>query len=136
MKRISILCVSTLLGMAPAALAQSVSEVKFPAGQFGTMLEGTITGKDYADYKLKANGGQKLFPEMKVAKTNGNGTIYYNILPPGSNDVAIFNGSMDDDNNSLTELPETGEYTVRVYLMGNDEDAGKSVTYNLDVSIQ
>lgn len=43
---------------------------------------------------------------------------------------------MDTDNSALVTLPATGTYTIRVYLMGNDKDAGKTVGFRLDLSIQ
>ncbi|MBO9448430.1 hypothetical protein [Ruegeria sp. R14_0] len=115
--------------------AQRVADVKFAPGNFGTMVNGTITGDEYFDYKLGANAGQKMFVELKVADTNGNGTIYYNILPPDSDGAAIYNGSING-NVTTIDLPESGDYTIRVYLMGNDRDAGKTVGYNIDLSIQ
>ncbi len=55
--------------------------------------------------------------------------------PPGSDGVAIYNGSIDG-NATTVDLPADGDYTIRVYLMGNDRDAGKTVGYTLDLSIQ
>ena len=78
----------------------------------------------------------RVLAEMNAAKTDGDGTIYFNILPPGSDGVAIFNGSMSDGNTAKVKLPDDGTYTIRVYLMGNDRDAGKTVSYTLDLSIQ
>ena len=49
--------------------------------------------------------------------------------------VAIYNGSING-NTARIDLPEDGDYTIRVYLMGNDRDTGKTVGYNLDLSIQ
>ena len=117
------------------ALAQSKAEVKFQPGNFGSMVSGTITGDEYFDYVLGAKGGQELFAELQVSDTNGNGVIYFNILPPGSDGVAIYNGSVNG-NTARINLPEDGDYTIRVYLMGNDRDTGKTVGYNLDLSIQ
>jgi hypothetical protein len=77
-----------------------------------------------------------MFAELKVTGTNGNGTAYFNILPPGSDGVAIFNGSNSADGTARIELPEDGTYTIRVYLMGNDRDTDKTVGYNVDISIQ
>lgn len=125
---------STLLST--AAHAQMSSEVKFKPGNYGTMLSGTISGDEYFDYRLGANGGQELFVELTVDGTNGDGTIYFNVLPPGSTGEAIYIGSMDTERSTTVELPESGEYTIRVYLMGNDRDTGKTVGYNVDVSIQ
>ncbi|WP_170326410.1 hypothetical protein [Ruegeria arenilitoris] len=115
--------------------AQRVADVKFEPGNFGTMVSGTITGDEYFDYKLGASSGQEMFAELQVSDTNGNGVIYFNILPPGSDGVAIYNGSIKG-NTARVDLPEDGDYTIRVYLMGNDRDTGKTVGYNLDLSIQ
>ena len=73
---------------------------------------------------------------LTVSGTNGHGTAYLNILPPGSDGAAIYNGSMDEDRSASIRLTQTGNYVIRVYLMGNDRDAGKTVGYTLDVSIQ
>lgn len=117
------------------AHAQMVADVKFAPGNFGTMVNGTISGDEYFDYRLGANAGQQMFVELTAAGTNGNGTIYFNLLPPGSDGVAIYNGSING-NSSTIDLPDTGDYTIRVYLMGNDRDTGKTVGYNVDLSIQ
>ncbi|WP_170364161.1 hypothetical protein [Ruegeria arenilitoris] len=121
--------------VAVPALAQRTAEVKFQTGNFGTMVNGTITGDEYFDYVLGAKGGQELFAELQVSDTNGSGVVYFNILPPGSDGVAIYNGSVNGNTARIT-LPEDGDYTIRVYLMGNDRDTGKTVGYNLDLSIQ
>ncbi|WP_367648129.1 hypothetical protein [Ruegeria arenilitoris] len=117
------------------AQAQSTAEVKFQPGNYGTMVNGTITGNEYFDYTLGAKAGQEMFAELSVSDTNGNGVIYFNILPPGSDGTAIYIGSIDG-NTARINLPEDGDYTIRVYLMGNDRDTGKTVGYNLDLSIQ
>jgi hypothetical protein len=82
------------------------------------------------------NAGQEMFVELKVDGTNGDGTAYFNILPPGSDGVAIYNGSASADGTARIRLPEDGTYTIRVYLMGNDRDTDKTVGYNVDISIQ
>ncbi|MEM8729972.1 MAG: hypothetical protein AAGF79_08640 [Pseudomonadota bacterium] len=132
MRRIAVLCAMLLAG---GAQAQMVADVKFDTGNYGTMVNGTITGDEYFDYRLGASQGQKMFAELSVSATNGNGIAYFNILPPGSDGMAIYNGSMDG-NSTTIDLPESGDYTIRVYLMGNDRDTGKTVGYNLDLSIQ
>ena len=131
--RITAVC---LLALAtPLSLsAQSVSDVKFAKGNFGTMVEGKVTGHDYADFRLGAQKGQKMFAELDVTQTDGNGTVYFNIMPPDDG-MAIYNGSMDG-NSALVTLPMDGTYTIRVYQMGNDEDSGKTSHFNLDLSIQ
>ncbi len=123
------------IGFTTPANAQSVSDVKFETGNYGTMVNGTVTGKEYFDYRLGAKAGQELFAELQVSDTNGYGVIYFNVLPPGSDGAAIYNGPING-NTARVELPEDGDYTIRVYLMGNDRDTDKTVGYNLDLSIQ
>ena len=120
---------------ASAVSAQSVADVRFQPGNFGTTVSGTVIGNEYFDYRLGAKAGQEMVADLSVAGTNGDGVAYFNILPPGSDDVAIYNGSIDG-NSARISLPEDGTYTIRVYLMGNDRDTGKTVGYNLDLSIQ
>ncbi|WP_299662177.1 hypothetical protein [uncultured Ruegeria sp.] len=127
--------VSLLLVHGASVSAQMTADVKFQPGNFGTMVNGTITGDEYFDYKLGAKAGQEMFADLNVGDTNGYGVIYFNILPPDSDGVAIYNGSIDG-NTARIELPNDGDYIIRVYLMGNDRDTGKTVGYNLDLSIQ
>ena len=124
-----------LVGFGTLASAQLTADVKFQAGNYGTMVNGTVTGDEYFDYVLGAKAGQEIFAELQVNDTNGKGVIYFNILPPNSDGAAIYNGSING-NTARIDLPEDGDYTIRVYLMGNDRDTGKTVGYNLDLSIQ
>ncbi len=123
------------IGISTPSNAQAVSDVKFEKGNYGATINGTVIGKDYVDYRLGAKAGQKLFVELGVDGTNGDGSANFNILPPGSVDVAIYNSSIDG-NSTTVDLPTDGTYTIRVYLMGNDADTGKTVGYHVDVSIQ
>ncbi|MCA0871965.1 hypothetical protein LCL97_14090 [Seohaeicola saemankumensis] len=134
MRRIAFLLAACVVVTAPAN-AQMTADVKFDAGNYGTMVSGTITGHEYFDYHLGASAGQEMFVELAVTGTNGSGTAYFNILPPGSDGVAIYNSSING-NSATVDLPASGDYTIRVYLMGNDKDAGKTVGYNVDLSIQ
>jgi hypothetical protein len=134
--RKTLLAASFLAFAAAPALAQMTADVKFQPGNYGTTVSGPITGNEYFDYRLGAKARQEMFVELNVDGTNGNGSAFFNILPPGSQGEAIFIGSMNDGNSTKIELPEDGTYTIRVYLMGNDKDAGKTVGYNVDISIQ
>lgn len=129
------LAISLPLTLGLPALAQTVSDVHFEAGNYGAMVSGTVIGREYIDYRLGAKKGQKLFAELTVSGTNGSGTVYFNILPPGSDDVAIYNSSVEGNSATVT-LTASGNWTIRVYQMGNDKDAGKTSGFNLDLSIQ
>jgi hypothetical protein len=132
--RLTAIAILLAAFIGPAAAQQS-ADVQFKAGNYGTMLSGAIRGDEYFDYKLRGKAGQKMFVSLSVRDTNGNGSAYFNILPPGSDNAAIFIGS-SEGRSTTTTLPKSGEYTIRVYLMGNDRDASKTVGYNVDVSIQ
>lgn len=119
--------------MPPAS--EAAAEVTFPASTYGTILEGAIRGDEYFDYSLRANAGQTLYLDLRVDGTNGNGTIYFNVLPPGSTGEAIYNSSINGNSGVSVSLPENGAYVIRLYLMGNDRDTDKTVGYDLDVSI-
>ncbi len=118
-----------------SAQAQQTSEVTFEKGNFGTMINGSVTGGDYVDYILRAKEGQEMFAELTVDGTNGHGIVYFNILPPDSDGYAIYNSSMDG-NSTVVKLTESGPWKIRVYQMGNDKDSGKTAGFNLDLSIQ
>lgn len=122
-------------GSSTPPASASAAEVKFPPGNYGTMLEGAVRGDEYFDYSLRAKGGQTLYLNLSVDGTNGNGTIYFNVLPPGSTGEAIYNSSISGNSGVRVQLPSDGAYVIRLYLMGNDRDTGKTVGYNLDISI-
>ncbi|WP_353473894.1 hypothetical protein PVT71_00380 [Salipiger sp. H15] len=121
---------------APLASAQAVSDVILAPGGQATVLGGTITGRAHVDYRLEARAGQELHVDLKAPQGGERGSAYLNILPPGSTDVAIYIGSMDDDGQETLRLPEDGAYTLRLYLRGNDRDAGETVAYVLGLSLR
>ena len=119
-----------------SAPAQQVSPVQFPHGQDHATVNGAVRGDEYHDYVLRARAGQTLSAHLTVEGSNGDGTVYFNVLPPGSEGEAIFNGSTSPDGRGRVELPESGDYRLRVYLMGNDRDADKTVGYHVNISIR
>ena len=119
---------AALLVLATGASAQDVTTVKFAPGKTSAQLHDSIRGHAYRDYRLEARAGQSL--EVRISDTGP----YFNILPPGSKDVAIYIGSMNG-NTARLQLPADGLYTVRVYLMGGARDGGKTRSFTLDVAI-
>lgn len=122
-------------GSAMPPASDTAARVQFAPGTLGITLEGAVRGNDYFDYSLGAGAGQTMTVDLAVDGTNGDGTIHFNILPPGSTGEAIFVGSRDGRSASV-RLPENGDYVIRVYLMGNDRDTDKTVGYDLTVSIR
>ncbi len=122
------------VGTAPA-LAQDTARVQFQPGATSTTINGTIVGDEYRDYVLGAQAGQTMVVSLGVTATNGDGSAFFNILPAGQDFPALYNGSTDVDRRAEVTLPESGDWAIRVYLMGNDRDAGRTVGYSIDVYI-
>ncbi len=126
---------AVLGGGASSALAQDSSRIQFQPGSTSTTINGTIVGDEYRDYVLSARAGQTIVVSLGVTATNGIGSAFFNILPAGQDFPALYNGSTDDDGRAEVTLPESGDWAIRVYLMGNDRDAGRTVGYSIDVYI-
>ena len=104
--------------------------VQFSKGSSSIMLKGSLKGEQTIDYKLRAKAGQI----MNVALKSSNASNYFNVLPPDSNDVAIFVGSTSG-NEWTGPLPADGEYSIRVYLMRSAARRNETATYALTVGI-
>ena len=125
---------ATALMLSPAliatAMAQQKSTIQFAAGNDNASVDGKITGDGYHDYVMGAKAGQKMGVSL-ITK----GSAYFNILPPGSTGEAIYNSSINGNDATAVELPADGNYTIRVYLMGHDNSAKKTVSYTVSTSI-
>jgi hypothetical protein len=120
-----------LSGLGSQALAQAKTTVKFDRGNDNTAVQGKVTGDGYHDYILGAKAGQS----MGVSLIADSSSVYFNILPPGSGGEAIYNSSTSGNDATGVRLPKSGNYTVRVYLMGAAADGGKTVPFTLSMSI-
>lgn len=123
-----------MAGLATQALAADKSQtVKFKPGATSATLSGSIKGYDGMRYILGAQADQV----MSVTLKPGNASCYFNVLPPGSQDEAIFIGSTEGNSFAGT-LGVGGNYTVQVYLMRNaarrDETCKYSITFKISGS--
>ncbi|WP_026072240.1 hypothetical protein [Nodosilinea nodulosa] len=119
---------SLILASAAPSLAQAHTVVHFSPGNDNAYMSSSIVGDQYHDYILGARTGQTMTVSLIT-----DGTAYFNILAPGSS-RALYNSSMSGNDGTVT-LPRSGDYTVRVYLMGNDRDSNRTVPYELSVAI-
>lgn len=127
----TIIC--TLLASSLSLFAAETIEtrpVHFQKGSSSITLEGSIKGSKTIDYKLRAMNGQT----MSVTLKSNNLSNYFNVLPPGSNDVAMFVGSTGGNNWTGT-LTADGDYKVRVYLMRNAARRNETANYTLTIGI-
>lgn len=129
---------SALVALSPLAqpvLAQDQARVEFEKGNDNAAINGTVVGNEYIDYLLGAKKGQTMAVSLIPGASNGNGTVYFNILPPGSTGEAIYNGSIDGLDATGIVLPKNGDYVIRVYQMGDDADSGKTTAFMISVGI-
>jgi hypothetical protein len=73
---------------------------------------GRIRGYESKDYPIQGLAGQTLYVRLQTP----HGATYFNLLPPGSRNAAMFNGQFGD-NHFHGVLPDDGRYVVRVYMM-------------------
>lgn len=128
------LLASLLLVHGPAsALAQDsirTERIHFKRGSTSAVVKGHIKGYESVDYLVNARQGQV----MNASLATKNTSTYFNVLPPGSNDAAIFIGSTTG-NQFEGPLPATGDYRIRVYMMRNAARRNEVADYQLEVVI-
>lgn len=104
--------------------------VTFAKGHAVATIKGAIKGDQTIDYTVHARAGQAL--SVKLVTTHG--ANYFNVLPPGSNDEAIFIGSTSG-NEWTGALQADGDYKVRVYLMRSAARRHEVARYTLTVGL-
>ena len=125
---------------AALALLQSVSaaaqpapprqeRVAFARGASSATIKGQMKGDADVDYVVRAAAGQTLSVTLK----GSNRSNYFNVLPPGSADVAMYVGQ--DGGPYAGMLPTDGDYKVRVYLMRNAARRNEVSNYELTVRV-
>ena len=134
MKLFAALTAALVITLAPAlALAQeAIREVRvhFPHGASSTTLTGTLKGRETIDYQLGAAAGQR----MTVTLTTDHAGNYFNLLAPGETEVAFFVGSTRG-NRFEGALAESGDQTIRVYLVRSAARRDETARYRLKVAI-
>jgi len=132
MKPHSIIHTVISIAAAGTVLAEEIpsKRVEFDKGSTGTVLSDKITGKDVLDYVLTAKAGQTMSLKLEA----GTPSLCFNLLPPG--DGAALHVGSRDGTIYTGKLPEDGDYSVRLYLMGNARDTGLTVPYKLQISIE
>jgi hypothetical protein len=131
--RLPLLVAAGVLAAAAAAAQQSeirVERVRFAQGASSAVVEGSITGYEIVDYVLGAREGQ----QMNVSMATDNGANYFNLLAPGESEVAMFNGSVGE-NQFEGVLAESGDYKVRLYLMRSAARRKEVAQYRLEMII-
>jgi hypothetical protein len=114
-------------GAQPAPPRQE--RVTFAKGVSSATVTGQLKGDADVDYLVRAAAGQTLSVELKVS----NRSNYFNVLPPGSADVAMYVGQTGDPYTGV--LPADGDYKVRVYLMRSAARRDEVSNYTLAIRV-
>ncbi|MEO0405737.1 MAG: hypothetical protein AAF289_00140 [Cyanobacteria bacterium P01_A01_bin.135] len=104
--------------------------IQFEPGANSAFVEDAITGYEIVDYVLDVQEGQS----ANISMATDNLANYFNILAPGETAEALFIGSTSGNQYEGT-LPETGDYTVRVYLMRSAARRDEVANYRLEMNI-
>lgn len=142
MRTISAIILASAIAIVPTLSAAQddvrIETVRFAAGTTGTKITDTVVGRGTVLYTLGAEAGQR----MQVSLTSGNTSTYFNVYSPGTGPgdqalaVGSLTGPMMPDLNSFDGiLPQSGEYTISVYLYRNAAREGQRADYALDISI-
>lgn len=109
---------------------RSVKPVQFAKSKSSSVIHDRVVGRQYIDYQLRAGAGQR----MTVSLKGSNLANYFNLLPPGSTDVAMASGELID-NRFDGLLPDDGVYTIRVFLYRAAARRNESSDFTLTVGI-
>lgn len=111
--------------------AQTTKKINILKEKNSTSIAGVIKGSQFIDYQIQFEKGQTI----EVLLTGSNQSNYFNILPPGSKDVAIYNSSINGNKyNGLSD--RSGLYTIRVYLMRNAARRNESSKFTLKIKLR
>jgi len=105
--------------------------VVFAKGASSATIKGTLKGAADVDYLVRAAAGQTL--EVKLQGTHPQND--FNVLPPGSTDVAMFVSNITGARSWSGVLPADGDYAIRVYLMRPAARRNESSNYTLTVAV-
>lgn len=107
-----------------------VKPLRLTKGESSRVIRDRIVGRQYIDYQVRAGAGQRL----TVSLQRGNRATYFNLLPPGSFDVAMMRGELVD-NRFEGVLPDDGVYTIRVFLYRSAARRNESSDFALTVGV-
>ncbi len=126
----ALIFVQPVVGTATAADTGIRQErVQFAKGATSATLKGQVKGYSDVDYLVRAGAGQTITVTLKRSNLSN----YFNVLPPGSKDVAMYAGQTGEDFTGM--LPTDGDYTIRVYLVRAAARRNESSNYTLTVSV-
>lgn len=129
---IAIWKLTLLLASAPANSTPAMNEnpIKINTGEANANLSGKLSGDQIIEYKLYAMAGQYLSLSLHSPASS----IYFNITAPSA-ETAMFIGSTSG-NTFSGELPSSGDYTIRIYMMRSAARQKKTARFTLNAILK
>ena len=132
-KQLMAIAATAALLFVPAMAKNKVTthQVHFAKGTTGSTIKGHVKGYDIVNYKLGAKAGQSMHVSLRSKKA------FMNIFEPGkgAGDGAMFGGSTEGGKYRGVQ-PESGTYTIQVFLMRNEARRGTNAPYTLEIGIE
>ncbi|MFC6591129.1 hypothetical protein ACFP81_03185 [Deinococcus lacus] len=117
--------------LASTAQASGVQkQVRFATGTTSGSYSGTVKSYDYDTYTFFARKGQQLHVNLSASDLQ---TALFNKQLPDSVSLDPYSPSLNKDGHYV--LPYTGRYDLRILQTRNDARQGKTVPYQLKISI-
>ena len=113
----------------PASRCKSATGRPAARGASSATIKGQIKGDADVDYVVRAAAGQTLNVSLKVSN-RGN---YFNVLPPGSADAAMYAAQTGEPYSAM--LPADGDYTIRVYLIRAAARRNEASDFTLTIGV-
>lgn len=112
------------------AVAQAIrtQRVQFARGANSATVTGALKGDETIDYLVSLRAGQPLNVSMATRTTS----LAFNIMEPGEQQVAIYNGSVNGLQYEGTTARD-GDYRIRVYLVRASARRGSAASFRLEV---
>jgi len=123
-----LVCVSLLLTSSLNAQQRQTKRLSIPTGKTSVSATGSITGYQDIEYIVNAAAGQTMTVKMK-SNINSN---YFLVYGPGNTETALYNSDTGEQTWTTT-LTESGDHTIRVYLMRSS--ARNNVKANFTVTV-
>ncbi len=121
-----------LVGVSATFAQTKRINVKFAKGASSGTYSNTVTGYGSADFYVNAKGGQK----MSAKLTSSNRFLYFLVIRDPKNPEAIADDARDATN-WTGELPEDGNYIVRVFLVRAEARRNKTpVRFSLRIGVR
>jgi hypothetical protein len=105
--------------------------VNFAKRTSSARIDGDLKRSGDVDYLVRAAAGQTLEVELQGSNVQND----FNVLPPGSANVAMFASNMTGARSWSGVLPADGDYAIRVYLMRPAARRNEASKYKLTVAV-